>query len=283
MPYPEMPQVSRPDTNSEPRSFADRAKHALANLVRRSDSRRPARIPVQNGSLVNIRRTIDIPAPCRGDRFTFTIRVINSWTGHGAHHNVLRAIERAEPMYHENIEKRLRPLSRNFEPDDFAAAELCINEELERRPCVYEMWPLYCRSWVRVGPDTALCKHLQKQWTDSSDDEAQHARAKRHIEHLGELRELWGSFLDQMGEARAAQAVRLADKPNLVGEVASEITETKQRTMKELREIVEKAVDDHKRLDLYDFVTEYDSALRDLMRHLDIPAASQNGHKSESV
>lgn len=151
-----------------------------------------------------------------------------------------------------------------------------MNEDLQL-PLEYEQGLLTCRSRARVDPDDALRKHLQKQWIDRSDDEEKQRRAKRHIEHLAEIRGLWESFLQQMEGSLAAQAVRLASKPELVGSIASEIAKTKEETMDELRRIVDKAVGDHERLDLYDFVTSYDSALCKLMQHLDIPVASGNG------
>lgn len=221
-------------------------------------------------------RMFSLPAPCRGDSFTFEISVVSWWTGQGLRSNVQRAIEQAEPMHLENMEKLLRQLSREFEPDEFAAAEHRMNEELES-PITYQSGLLSCRSWVRVGPDDVLCKHVQKQWTESSDDEANHVRAKRHIERLTELCELWKDFLEQVDEPLAAQAVRLADAPGLVGDIASEMTEKRQRAIQDLREIVDQAVDEHKKWEVYDFVNSYDSALRHLIQYLEIPAMSENG------
>lgn len=214
--------------------------------------------------------------------FAFEVSVVDIWVGQGSSAPFQQAIERVELAHHEYVEKRLRELSRDFEPDAFAAAEECMNGELEL-PISYENGMLTCRSRVRVDPDEELRKHLQKQWFERSDDEAQHERAKRRIEHLAELRELWEEFLRQTEGSLAAQAVRLASKPDLVGSIASELTKTKQETMEELREIVDRAIDDHERLDLYDFVNSYDSALRKLMQHLDISGASENGSSSKAA
>ncbi|MCA1673749.1 MAG: hypothetical protein LC799_16620, partial [Actinobacteria bacterium] len=238
-------------------------------------NRRAAKITGPARAMLATERVFTIPAPCRGGGFTFEVSVFGIWTGQGAQVPVQQAIERAEPTHREYLEKQLRELSRDFEPDAFAAAEECMNDELAL-PLTYEQGLLTCRSRARVGPDEALRKHLQKQWTDRSDDKAQHVRAKQHIEYMGELRELWKEFLQQTDGSLAAQAVRLASKPELVGTIASEMAKTKQETMDELRKIVDRAVDDHKRLEVYDFVTSYDSALRKLMQHLDIPVASGN-------
>lgn len=269
MPHPQDSQGPRPGSDNADSSAMHRMIHTLAAAPRRPANRRSAQIPPPARAMLTTERVFTVPAPCRGG-FTFEVSVVGVWTGHGPQVTVQQAIERAEPTHHEYIEKQLRGLSRDFEPDAFAATEDRMNEELVL-PLTYEDGLLTCRSRARVGPDDVLCKHLQKQWTDRSDDEAQQERAKRHIEYLGELRELWEGFLQKVEGSLAAQAVRLASKPELVGNIASEMTKSKQETMDELREIVAKAVDDHERLDLYDFVTSYDSALRKLMQHLDIP------------
>jgi len=245
-------------------------------------NRRSSQITTPARAMVATERIFTVPAPCRGGGFTFEVSVVGIWTGRGGQVPVQQAIDRAEATHREYIEKRLRDLSRHFEPDAFAAAEDRMNDELSL-PLAYEQGLLTCRSWVRVGPDEELRKHLQKQWTDRSDDEAQQVRAKRHIVYLAELRELWEEFLQKLEGSIAAQAVRLASKPELVGTIATEMTKAKEETMEELREIVDKAVDDHERLDLYDFVTSYDSALRKLMQHLDIPVAPDSEIDTEAA
>lgn len=221
-------------------------------------------------------RIFTLSAPCRGDSFNFEISVVGSWTGKISLPYMLQAIEGVEPEYQENIEKRLRQLSREFEADSFASAEQHMNEELAPA-LTYEMGLLSCRSRVRVGPDDELREHLRKQWSARTDYEAQHVLAKRHIEHLTELRGLWASFLQEVDGPFAVEAIRLANKPSFVGDVVSEVAERKQQNMDALREIVDKAIVDHERFDLYDFVTSYDSALRDLMRHLGMSTTSNNG------
>lgn len=282
MPRPQDSQGPRPGSDSADSSAMHRMIHTLAAAPRRPGNRRYAQISPPARAVLTTERVFTVVAPCLGGGFTFEVSVVVVWTGQGPQVAVQQAIERAEPTHREYIEKQLRELSRGFEPDAFSATEERMNEELAL-PLTYEQGLLTCRSRARVGPDDALRKHLQKQWTDRSDDEAKQERAKRHIEYLAELRELWKEFLQEMEGSVAAQAVRLASKPELVGNIASEMTKSKQETMEELREIVDKAVDDHERLDLYDFVTSYDSALRKLMQHLDIPDIPGKGSVSKAA
>lgn len=227
-------------------------------------------------------RRFTVPAPCMGGGFDFEVSVAAVWSGQGSTASAHWALERAEPEHREDVEKQIRELARSFEPDALTAAEVRINEELAL-PWTYESGLLTCRSRVRVGPDEALCRHLQKLWINQSDDEAQQARAKRHIEHLTELRELWEDFLRQVYGPMAAPAVRLASNSRLVGDVASDVAKEKQDTMLELRRIVDRAAGDHENRDLYEYATSYDSALRKLIQHLDISTAADNGSDTKVV
>lgn len=288
MSHPKMPP--EPASNNSENSVMVRMIQTLTNIVRRMRSRRSVQSSVHiiapTGSMFTSQRefitrsVFTTVAPCRGDSFTFEISVVLIWKGKGLRSTMMAAIERAGIEHREDIEKRLRELSREFEPDAFAAAEEHMNNELEL-PLTYEMGLLTCHSSVRVGPDENLCKHLQKQWIDSADDKAQHVRAKRHIEYLTELRELWIEFLDQLDDPRAAQAVQLANKPSLVGDVAAEVTETRQRTMQELQELVDKAIIGHEAIDAYDFVNSCDSALRSVMQQLGMSTPS--GNETDSI
>jgi len=274
--HPQMPEEPRSDPNSGYSSVEERMGQTPVDAARRLLNWRLTRTLAPIGVIHTTQRDFAIHTPCRGDGFTFEVSVVGVWTGQGSQPHLLQAIGRAEFEHHKYVEKQLRQLSRGFEPDAFAAAEQRMNDELAL-PLTYEMGLLSCRSRVRVGPDDSLRTHLQQQWSDRSNEGAQHARAKRHIEHLAELRELWGRFLKQMDDPLAAQAVRLANDPRLVGDIATEVAEKNQRTATELREIVDQAIADHERFDLYDFVISYDSALQKLMRHVGMPTTTENG------
>lgn len=273
MSHSQMEQEPSSDPNSGYSSVEERQPQA--DETRRLINWRLARTLSPSGSTTT-QDQFTIQTPCRDDMFNFEVSVIAIWTGQGSYSHLLQAIERAKREHYTYIDKQLRQLSRSFEPDAFATAEQHVNDEFSL-PLTYEMGLLSCHSRFRVGPDDALRTHLQKQWADRSNDEAQHVRAKRHIEHLAELRELWRHFLEQMDNPLAAEAVRLANDPRLVGGIATEVAEKSQRTTTELREIVEQAIADHERFDLYDFVISYDSALQKLMRHLGISTMTENG------
>jgi hypothetical protein len=268
--------MSSPDAPGDPhREAYDRSEsggrrliNALSEAVANLTGRRKRPTLPLTGPIFTFQREFSIPAPTRNSLFTFEVSVVDHWKGEGARPNVMQAIERAEPDHRKRLEERVRRMSRRFEPDAFPEAEQYMNGALEQ-PEIYEMGLLSCYSWVRVGPQEALSRHLQRRWADSFDHSAKHKLAKRHVEHMAELRELWRDFLKDMDGAHVVQAVQLAGNPSMVGQIAKDLGDKKQSDIKALREIMDQAVHDYERLELYDFATSYDSALRELMEQFD--------------
>ncbi|MBI3687125.1 MAG: hypothetical protein HY241_07240 [Actinobacteria bacterium] len=261
---------------SQPRRFT-LLRTWLIDWTREIRRRRRTEIRMPKHDTYSELRTSQISAPSSDDRFTFQVTVTCLWSGPGEAATVAEAIRLHEPEQRRVLTQDLRRISRTIEPDEFAVVEQQLNESLEE-PTRYHDGLLACHTWVEVAPEDTLRKHLQQQWITKSNTDAAHALKKNAVGQLDELTKEWDKFLRNVREGSISpRAVKLAGNTNRVGDVAEQMLKDQEETQAKLREICANAVSAHERLDLYEFVTSYDSALRQLLDYLQLDRAATDG------
>jgi hypothetical protein len=240
-------------------------------------------------------RPFEAVLPCLGDAFHFTAEVHCVWSASLPVQETRQRIKELEPTYHLFLQSELRKISRQYPTESCDEAERHINDEAQRKWQSYAEWDpklgnyldtghnrarrtsgLKCRVWVHLYSDEFMRAHNRNVWKARSTQEANHELAKQRILQIHELQVLWSKFFEQhpMQERRALYALGLAVDPKNLLEVSRDMLRTHEDEVQQLQEMCNDAVAAHERLDLYDFVTSYDSSLCNLMRYLGISASA---------
>lgn len=207
---------------------------------------------------------LTLQCPVSGGAFDFEIEVVCWWQTRRATLLSPQALDGPRRDVHRQIEPWLRERARLFAPDQFAEAEQRINNELAVA-WPYEANKLFCAIHTRVRPGQELRQLLQEQWKEAS-----------RADHVRSVTERWLRFLrDFPADPLALPALELAadDVASVVrnAQIArNRVDEQIAATRKNLRDIAQQARKQHERLDVYEYVTSYESALRKL---LDVVAA----------
>jgi hypothetical protein len=225
-----------------------------------------------------------IPGPAQGDAFDFDLSVSCHWFRHRSIEPASYAVQIARMDLRRQLETQLREVSREFRPDALATAERIMNARLAE-PREFEAGRLVCQVLVRANPGSDLRKNLQDQWRQATAADRAHEAKIRYVDQSRQLRDRWLAFLREFPEdPLALVAMRLADDPTRVADIveAAQVNRTRTEeqaaaTQESIRKIVQQAEEDHERMDVYDFVNSYESALRELLQVL---RAEQNGRPS---
>jgi hypothetical protein len=216
--------------------------------------------------------TASLPTAQDGIAFDATVYCI--WEASYGPGQLADLITRQQPAVELDIRQQLRIFAHVYQPERAGDAERELTQQLRQAPAVVEPHG-QCRPWlVTLDSDPVVRQQRQREWAVESEAQQRHRRAVTRITEIDQLRLAWEHFLDAAdeGSKRTAEAVRLALRPEDAPDVVLEAASRHQDTIEGLQALCDRAIEVHRQQDVYDFVVSFDSALRNLMNHLDRPS-----------
>lgn len=234
-----------------------------------------------------------LKSPAKDDGFDFAVTVSIVWTGppRMAWATLENHVKHVEPTLWEAIDTVVREQARQYPAHCPGDLERALVGELAQDAQEWQPGPrgVRWRARVRVEQDEQV-KGLQQESTMHRVRQ-QDAVASSHWQ-VRELRTLlaeWRQFLgdlnvDKPGAALepmlAPHLARLALHPDEAAQTVAALQEDRLEQQERLFDVLRDAIAAHQKVNTYEFVMSYESALSLLMKHLgtQTPQLGSNGH-----
>jgi len=233
----------------------------------------PDPAPVPRRQVVLEDDVLVVDTPSLDDAFDFRVSVRITWTTVGGTEEELAShVQLFRPHVHRLVRREIRAAVRGVAPNGAEQAEGLVNNALG---CLADTsqftdsgitWAVH----AHVGLPDPVRSGLQERWLSVLRQEAEHDLTLLRIRHLRALVAEWKKLLDEdlgikPAPYLAGRLVRLAAHPHEIAATMDALTADRVALNDQMLRVVRDAMARHQHLGVFEFVTTYDLALRQVM------------------
>lgn len=248
--------------------------------VRRLFQPPPAPCSAEPGSNVHEDDTFSFTTPAKGDAFDFTVTAFCSWCAEGdrASSGLRADIAEQRMNARQRIQEKVRAEARKYPPFRPHQAEEAVNEMLraELLGAVHQCDEVTVRCTARV--EVGLTEDVREQQRELGRKlllvEAEAELTSLRIVKMDELRKEWLRFFEEgKDDWRTRHAVQLAEYPQDVSNVITNMLNERRQEAVRLLETIDNMVAAQRTTNVYDLVIGSETVLRKTLDVLGIPVA----------
>lgn len=230
--------------------------------------------------------TRKLRAPSKGGGFDFSVSIELIWTvpEDKSRRSLRRGMEYHEVAVWETIETTVRLVACCYPPDQAIRVEEVLVDKLrcaaqEWRPTGFRRGDAKWKVQLRVEAHEEV-KKLQKDfWLERLKQDARMHLSRNEVTQLRELTSQWRLYLGDLNvddpspdkkpaPYLAQYLARLAVEPSETPDTMEKLAEDLKKQHEDLLEVVENAIEGNQKMNTYEFLRSYESALLLLLKHV---------------